>query len=148
VLRTADRGRTWEAFETPIVSATPTSGILSLAFWTEEEGIAAGGELSSPGRRSDVVAHTSDGGRSFRLAEPPSFPGAIYAVAYAPGTSPRVLVAVGPKGASYSLDTARTWVSLSEEGYWSLAFSAEGRGFLVGPEGRIARVDLRAKPGS
>jgi photosystem II stability/assembly factor-like uncharacterized protein len=147
VLRSGDRGRSWEAFETPIVSATPSSGILSLAFWTDEDGIAAGGDISSKESRSDVVALTSDGGRSFHLASPPSFPGAIYAVAAIPGTSPPILVAVGPEGASYSTDLARTWMTLSRESYWSLSFGSSSRGFLVGPEGRIARVELLAGPG-
>lgn len=147
VLRTRDRGRTWEAFETAIASAATTSGILSLAFWTEANGVAAGGDISSPGLRSDVTALTIDGGRSFRLAAAPTFAGAVYAVAYVPGTSPPVLVTVAPRGASYSTDLAETWVALSEESYWSLAFGPEARGFLVGPEGGIARVELVVAPG-
>jgi hypothetical protein len=49
-------------------------------------------------------------------------------------------VAVGPGGASYSLDNGSTWESLSTDSYWSVAFTPSGTGFLVGPEGRLARV--------
>jgi photosystem II stability/assembly factor-like uncharacterized protein len=141
ILKTRDRGLTWEAIEIPIASSTPTSGILSLAFRSEEEGVAAGGDISSEDLRSDVLALTSDGGRSFRLATPPTFAGAVYAVAFVPRASPPILVAVGPRGASYSIDLARSWLPLSDESYWSLAFSADGHGLLVGPDGRIARIE-------
>jgi photosystem II stability/assembly factor-like uncharacterized protein len=143
VLRTGDRGRSWEAFETPIVSATATAGITSLSFWDEENGIAAGGDIAAPDRRQDNVAVLSGGGRAARLATPPTFEGAIYGIAHVPGTSPRALVVVGPKGAAYSLDSAQTWVPLSDDGYWSVGFDSSGVGWMVGPEGRISRLELR-----
>lgn len=143
VLRTRDRGRSWEAFETPIVSAAATAGITSLSFWDEENGIAVGGDIAAPDERQDNVAILSDGGRSARIAAPPTFMGPIYGVAHVPGTSPPVVVAVGPRGASYSLDSARTWVSLSEDSYWSVGFESSGVGWMVGPDGRIARLELR-----
>ena len=143
VLRTRDRGRSWEAFETPIVSATGTSGITSLAFWDEENGVAAGGDIAAPDSRQANVAILSEGGRSARLVTSPTFPGAIYGVAHVPGTNPPVLITVGPKGASYSLDSARTWILLSQETYWSVGFGSSEIGWMVGPEGRIARLELR-----
>ncbi len=143
VLRTGDRGRSWEAFETPIVSATGTAGITSLSFWDEENGIAVGGDIAAPEARQDNVAILEGQGRSVRLATPPTFPGAIYGVAHVPGTTPSIIVAVGPKGASYSLDAARTWTLLSEESYWSVGFESSGLGWMVGPDGRIARLELR-----
>ena len=143
VLRTRDRGRSWEAFETSIVNATGTAGITSLSFWDEENGIAAGGDIAAPDARQENVALLSDGGRGARLAASPTFTGAIYGVAHVPGTSPPIVVAVGPKGASYSLDSARTWRLLSEDSYWSVGFESSGLGWMVGPDGRIARLELR-----
>jgi photosystem II stability/assembly factor-like uncharacterized protein len=143
VLRTRDRGRSWEAFETPIVSATETAGITSLTFWDEEHVVAAGGDIATPDSRQANVAFLSEGGRSARLATSPTFSGAIYGVAHVPGTSPEVLVAVGPKGASYSLDAARSWTPLTNDSYWSVGFAPSGIGWMVGPEGRIARLELR-----
>jgi photosystem II stability/assembly factor-like uncharacterized protein len=143
ILRTTDRGRSWEAFETPIVNANETSGITSLSFWDEENGIAAGGDIAAPDSRQANVALLSERGRSARLTASPTFSGAIYGVAHVPGTSPPVLVAVGPKGASYSLDSGRSWLQLSEESYWSVGFSSSGFGWMVGPDGRVARLELR-----
>ena len=138
VLRTRDRGRSWDALDTPIVSKAPTAGITSLAFRDEENGFAAGGDISSADPRDIVAVLEAEGAR---LATPPTFAGAIYGIALAP--EPRVLVAVGPKGASYSLDSARSWTTLSEESYWSVGFPPSGPGFMVGPDGRIARLELR-----
>jgi photosystem II stability/assembly factor-like uncharacterized protein len=143
VLRTRDRGRSWEAFETPIVSAAATAGITSVTFWDEENGIAAGGDIAAPDERQDNIAALSVGGRAARLAASPVFPGPIYGIAHVPGTTPPALVAVGPKGAAYSLDSAQTWMPLSADGYWSIGFDSSGIGWMVGPEGRISRLELR-----
>jgi photosystem II stability/assembly factor-like uncharacterized protein len=143
ILRTRDRGRSWEAFETSIASANGTSGLTSLSFWDEENGVAAGGDIASPEGGQANVALLFEGGRVARLAASPAFPGAIYGVAHVPGTSPPVLVAVGPKGAAYSLDSAVTWIPLAEESYWSAGFAPSGAGWIAGPEGRIARLELR-----
>ncbi len=141
VLRTTDRGRNWEAFDTPIVNGAATAGITSLAFGDEENGFAAGGDIAVSDGRIDNVAILTESGRSARLGAPPTFAGPIYGIARAPGGV--VLVAVSPKGASYSLDSARTWTALSEDSYWSVAFAPSGVGWMVGPEGRIARLELR-----
>jgi photosystem II stability/assembly factor-like uncharacterized protein len=146
VLRTGDRGRSWEAFETPIGSAAATAGITSLTFWDRENGIAVGGDIAAPDERQNNVAVLSGGGRAARLAAPPTFEGAIYGIAHVPGTSPKALVAVGPKGAAYSLDSAQTWMPLSDDSYWSVGFESSsegGVGWMVGPEGRISRLELR-----
>jgi photosystem II stability/assembly factor-like uncharacterized protein len=143
VLRTRDRGRSWEAFESSIVNATGTAGITSLSFWDEENGIAAGGDIAAPDGRQENVALLEGGGRSARLTTSPTFLGPIYGVAHVPGTSPPIVVAVGPNGASYSLDSARTWQPLSEDAFWSVGFERSGLGWMVGPQGRIARLELR-----
>jgi photosystem II stability/assembly factor-like uncharacterized protein len=139
LLRTQDRGRTWVAFETPIASASSTSGITSLTFWDGETGLAAGGDIAAPEARQESVAVLERGGERARLTAPPTFPGAVYGIA----STLAVVVAVGPKGASYSLDSGRTWEKLSEESTWSVAFAPSGIAWMVGPDGRIARLELR-----
>ncbi len=143
VLRTRDRGRSFRAFETPIGSAAATAGITSLSYWDEENGIAVGGDISKPDERQDNVALLSGGGRDARLAAPPSFLGPIYGIAHVPGTNPPALVAVSPKGAAYSLDSAKTWMPLSQDSYWSVGFDSSGVGWMVGTDGRVSRLELR-----
>ncbi len=140
VFRTDDRGATWSVFDTPIVSGTATSGITTLAFHDEHRGLALGGELSSPDAFADNVAVTDDGGRTWTLGGRPSFSGAVYGSALVPGSEGPIVVAVGPKGASYTLDRGTTWLRLDTLNYWSVDFAGPNAGWAVGPNGRITRV--------
>src|SRR5690606_26461793 len=98
ILRSEDGGDTWHATETSLV-AGEGAGIFTLAFADEHHGVAMGGDLKQPNAFTDNVATTSDGGRTWRSGARPTFPGAVYGAAYAPGTS--TIVAVGPNGMSY-----------------------------------------------
>ncbi len=139
VLATVDRGRTWTAAETPIV-AGEAAGITSVAFADPRHGAVAGGEIGRPLADSARVAVTTDGGHFWRPGGSPSFQGAVYGVAAVPGAERRILVAVGPGGASYSLDFGERWLPLDTLAYWGLGFAGPSVGWLVGPEGRITTV--------
>jgi photosystem II stability/assembly factor-like uncharacterized protein len=140
VLKTTDRGSTWTAYTTSIVSGSGTSGITTLGFHDGLVGIAAGGEISSPDTHSDNVAVTDDGGLTWALAGRPVLPGAIYGLAVVPAVETRTVVGVGPSGADYSLDNGATWSPLDSLEYWSVAFSHAGIGWAVGPDGRITKI--------
>ena len=139
VVRTADGGRTWAAVETPIVHDTTTAGITSLVFFDSQNGLALGGDLAITDRATDNVAVTQDGGTSWALTGRPTFPGPVYGAAAVPVRALWV-VAVGPKGASWSADGGRSWRPLDSRSYWSVGFAPDATGWMVGPEGRITRV--------
>jgi photosystem II stability/assembly factor-like uncharacterized protein len=141
VLMSTDRGWTWSVAATPIVSGE-VAGIASVAFRDTLHGVAAGGDIGSPETFSDNIAVTLDGGHTWQLAGRPTFSGAVYGTAYVPGADVPTLVAVGPKGASYSLDDGTTWTSLDTLNYWGLGFASPDAGWLVGPDGRIVKVSL------
>jgi hypothetical protein len=141
VVRTTDGGRTWAAVETPIVHEPTTAGITSLIFFDSRNGLALGGDLAITDRATDNVAVTGDGGSSWALTGRPTFPGPVYGAAAVPVRA-RWVVAVGPKGASWSDDGGRTWRPLADGDYWSVGFAPDATGWMVGPEGRITRVDF------
>ena len=141
VLRTTDRGRSWLAAPTPIMGGDG-AGVTSLAFRDARHGVAMGGEIGKPDARSDNVATTSDGGQTWTLAARPPFTGAIYGGAYVPNAPAPTIVAVGPKGAAYSADNARSWIPLDTMSYWSVAFATPSAGWAVGPGGRITKIRL------
>lgn len=130
-----------EVAETPVIHG-PSAGIASLAFRSQKIGVAAGGDLGKQDVYTDNVAITRDGGETWRKGGRPSFPGPVYGLAYGPGP---VLVAVGPRGASWSHDDGATWRRLDEAEYWAAGFSPRGVGWMVGPSGRIVRMTL-ARP--
>ena len=145
VLATTDGGRSWWVAATPIAGGN-FAGIAALAFRDSLHGMALGGMLGDPNARSDNVAQSEDGGRSWRLAGRPTFSGAVYGAAVMPGRSGS-LVAVGPKGLDYSTDDGASWNGLDSLAYWSVGFGSGSVGWAVGPLGRIVRIRFsRAVP--
>jgi len=141
VLATTDGGNTWQAYDTPIVQGTSTSGVISIAFRDGRHGILGGGELLAPTVFSNNVARSSDGGKHWQLASGTSFPGAVYGLSYA-GES-RTVVATGPSGSAWTPNEGTTWVTLPGlSGYWAVAFANENVGWLVGTGGRIEKISF------
>lgn len=139
LFRTRDRATTWTAVSTPMVQGTSTTGHTSITFRDDLNGLAAGGDIADQNALTDNIVTTRDGGASWTLAGRPSFTGAVYGAAYVPGAG-GLVVAVGPKGASWSPDDGRTWQVLDTLEYWSAGFASRNAGWLVGPGGRVTRV--------
>lgn len=139
VLHTADAGRTWSVSVTP-VAGSATSGFAAIAFLDTLHGAALGGNVADAKSRTDNIAITDDGGRTWRLSRS-TFAGAVYGAVAVPGR-PGWLVAVGPRGLDYSRDGGSTWTSLDTLAYWSVGFGSKQSGWAVGPRGRITRVVL------
>jgi photosystem II stability/assembly factor-like uncharacterized protein len=170
VLATTDGGETWDAYDTPIVQGTPSSGGFSVAFRDRRHGILGGGELAAPDQLSDNFARSRDGGKTWQLATGSPFPGAIFGLSYALGRDHHdhhhpwcervsdtdgdergrggwhrrhAIVATGPGGAAWSPDEGDTWFLLEGVAdYWAVAFANRRTGWLVGTEGRILKVEL------
>jgi photosystem II stability/assembly factor-like uncharacterized protein len=141
ILTTTDGGDTWQAYDTPIVQGTQTSGGFSVAFRDEVHGILAGGDLASQAPATDNVAVSDDGGKSWRLTAPTPFPGAAFGLNYVPDLEKTVVV-TGPGGAAWSSDEGSTWTLLpGVTGFWSVALSGRS-GWLVGTEGRILKISF------
>ena len=141
VLRTRDGGLTWDVAVTPIAGGR-SSGIAALAFTDSLHGIALGGDIADAAARTDNVAVTADGGRTWRRGGRPRFSGAAYGAATVPGR-PGWVVVVGPKGLDYSTDDGASWTSVDTLPYWSVGFGSRGRGWAVGPAGRIVEIRMQ-----
>jgi photosystem II stability/assembly factor-like uncharacterized protein len=140
VFRTSDAGRSWRWSDTPI-EANASAGIATVAFRDTLHGVAMGGNIAKPDTFLVNVAVTSDGGATWERGAEPPFPGAVFGAAYGADGARPALVAVGPRGAAISWDDARSWVLLDTLSYWSVGMGKGGRGWLVGPGGRVRRLD-------
>ena len=140
VYHSADRGRTWSVHDTPIRAGVASAGIFSIAFRDARNGMIAGGDYQQPALGGRNLAFTSDGGRTWLLADSARGPaGYRSAVAYLPTLNGRGLVAVGLNGTDLSRDGGRTWLRVDSTAYNSVAFATANRGWAVGPKGRLAR---------
>ena len=136
VLRTSDRGRTWQIAETPVASGG-SAGIFSIAFRDAKHGVIAGGDYRKEQEAVDNLAVTSDGGITWILVK--GLSGFRSVVAYVPGTT--TVVALGPSGGDYSFDDGRTWKPIEGAGVDTFSF-APGKqiGWGAGAKGVIGRL--------
>jgi photosystem II stability/assembly factor-like uncharacterized protein len=141
VVFTVDSGASWMATSTPILQGSATSGATSVAFRDELHGVLGGGDIRKLDAPAQNFARSGDGGQSWRLGTPTPFPGPIFGLAYAGVTT--VVVATGPSGSAFSVDEGETWSLLAgTTGFWATTFASARRGWLVGTDGRIVRIDF------
>ena len=142
VFHSANRGQDWEVFNTPILSGAPTQGIFSIAFADRQHGMIVGGDYKEPKGAQKNAACTSDGGRTWTLAEKPPA-GYRSAVTLAAHSRTKTWIAVGTSGADFS-DDGKNWfpIVLHEAAgeYNAVSFAEPLHGWAVGPQGRIARI--------
>jgi photosystem II stability/assembly factor-like uncharacterized protein len=144
VLRSNDRGRTWQVAETPVASGESV-GIFSIAFRDAQHGVVVGGDYSKVNDAVDNLAVTSDGGVTWTLVKERGLSGFRSVVRYVPG-APRSLVAVGPQGADHSLDDGRTWTPIPGTGFHTFSFSPSGRiGFGAGGRGSVGKLTMGSR---
>lgn len=68
VFHSADGGRSWQVFDTPIVHGLESTGIFSIAFRDTLHGVIAGGDYKHPNDDGPNLAFTDDGGQSWKLS--------------------------------------------------------------------------------
>ncbi len=136
----ADFGRTWSAVTTPVVHGQ-AAGIAALAFVDDLRGYALGGRIAAPEDTAAAnAAATSDGGRTWTSDARAPLAGAVYGAGIVPGRV-TTLVAVGPSGIAYRTDGCTPWTRLADRAHWAVGFRGS-RGWAVGPQGRITRLDM------
>ncbi|WP_369449873.1 WD40/YVTN/BNR-like repeat-containing protein [Algibacter lectus] len=67
ILYSPDKGETWQAFETPIVQGTETTGMYSIDFYDAQHGFAIGGDYTKPEANVANKIRTSDGGKTWQV---------------------------------------------------------------------------------
>lgn len=132
VMHTADRGKTWEVFDTPIIQGKAMSGIYSIDFWDKKHGIIFGGDWDNKAYNEGNKAMTKDGGKTWKLISNGKNPGYRSSVKFIPGTEGQGIVAVGSPGISFSGDGGKNWKELSKEGFYAIEFVNDSIAFASG----------------
>jgi len=138
VLRSSDRGATWQIAETPL-HAGPSAGIYSVAFRDAQHGVIVGGDYSKESEAGENAAVTSDGGKTWTLVKDRGLRGFRSVVQHVPGSRASFL-AIGPLGSDFSIDDGRTWSAVEGPGFDTFSF-APGKtvGWGAGNRGAIGR---------
>ena len=138
VFRTGDYGASWTAADAPVV-AGEASGLTSVSMVDDRRGYAFGGNLAVTDRRTENVAMTTDGGRSWSPLAHVSFDGAVYGGLHLAGTRDG-LVVVGPAGFAVSSDGGASWSTRDARAWWGVGSRGPAATWIAGPGGRIARI--------
>jgi photosystem II stability/assembly factor-like uncharacterized protein len=153
ILATADKGNTWKAYDTPLVSS-PSAGAFTVDFRDPHNGIVGGGDLDPADPNNARTAISSDGGKTWTLTNPPPVTGAIFGLSYVGQTGKgagdnlglAVVITANDGGAAWTPDEGTTWFSLpGVTGYWAVAFATPKAGWLVGTDGRILKISFGGK---
>ncbi|WP_034921981.1 WD40/YVTN/BNR-like repeat-containing protein [Gillisia sp. CAL575] len=138
----ADKGETWEVYETPIIQGSATQGGYSLDFYDENRGFIIGGDYTKPDENQSNKAITIDGGKTWELVAVGQEPGYKSSVRYVPGKNGNELVVVGFTGISYSKDAGKKWKNLSSEGFYTIRFLNDSTAYAAG-KNRIAILKFK-----
>ena len=139
VLHSADKGKSWEVYNTPIIQGKAMTGIYSIDFFDEKHGVVFGGDWDDKAFNEGNKAVTKDGGKTWKLVSNGKGPGYRSSVKYVPGTEGLGLVAVGSPGISFSADGGKSWKELSAEGYYTIEFVSSKIAFASGAN-RISKL--------
>jgi len=136
ILKSEDKGQTWEVFMTPIIGGAG-QGIFSMAMKDELNGVVVGGDYVDSTRVKFNCAFTTDGGEKWELVENNGPKGYRSCVAI---TDSGIAVACGRTGIDKSSDFIN-WQTVSEEGY----FTCDAIGnyvWFAGRSGKVARMRI------
>lgn len=142
VFYSTDFGCTWEVTKTPMVRGQASSGIFSIAFKNERQGVIVGGIYDQPEMNTNIAAFTNDGGITWHISKimPKEYRSCVQ---YLSGNSNNYFLAAGKTGCDISIDGGENWNFISEKGYYSIRpVSGKLFGFASGSKGRIAQWEI------
>jgi hypothetical protein len=142
VFHSADKGRTWQVFNTPILQGKAMTGIYSIDFFDEKTGIIVGGDWENKNFNEGNKAITKDGGKTWSLLSNGKGPGYRSSVKFLPGSNAKGIVAVGSPGVSYSNDQGENWIELSTEGFYAIEFVNDSIAFASG-RNKISKLTFK-----
>ena len=142
VFHSADRGQSWEVFETPVVQGGAMTGIFSVDFWDQKNGMVFGGDWEAKDHYFQNKAITRDGGRTWSLVSDGKFPGYRSCVQYFPDGHGMELLAVGIPGIAYSADGGESWTPLSDNDFYTVRFGSSRQVIWAAGNWKVARLVL------
>lgn len=136
IWKSADKGKTWQYLNTPILQGQSSTGIFSFLFKNNKRGVIVGGDYKDDRLSTDNVFYTTDGGTTWLRPTTPTR-GYRECVNY---IDKHTLLATGPSGTDISYNDGETWQPLNDEKqYHVVKKSRKGNTVIMaGAKGKIA----------
>lgn len=131
----------------PMQGGSDSSGVFSIYFRDLKVGIAVGGDYLKPEDGSRSAAWSNETGNHWTASQTPPH-GYRSSVAY--DAQEKLWITVGPNGTDVSADDGKNWravhpdAALHEAADADRNWNAISLPFVVGPKGRIGRLEARA----
>ena len=143
VFYSADKGKNWKVFETPIISGEAMTGIFTADFYDDKIGIIAGGNYEKPLQNFGNKAITYDGGKSWKLISENSGFGYSSCIQFVPRSNGNGIVSVGASGLSFSADAGLTWNQLlTDASLYTIRFIDANTAIAAG-KNKIIRIRFK-----
>jgi photosystem II stability/assembly factor-like uncharacterized protein len=134
IFHTSDMGVTWNVYNTPIIQGENTTGIYSIDFYNEKQGIICGGDYTNKFGNSANKAITNDGGKTWQVVSENKEPKYVSCVQFVPKTDGKEIFAVSTNGIFYSNDAGVNWKKVSDDGFYTIRFVSDKSAWLSGNE--------------
>jgi len=128
----------WTAYSIPSFPKGPAAGIFSLSYRDWGRLVAVGGDYTRPNDSNGTAAWSTNAGKHWTASTTPPHG---YRSAVQWSESLKLWITVGTNGSDISRDDGKTWQPL-DNGNWN----ALSLPFVVGPNGRIAKLNPAALP--
>ncbi|WP_346856607.1 hypothetical protein [uncultured Draconibacterium sp.] len=144
VFYSGDFGKSWEVAKTPMIRGIASSGIFSVSFKSEREGMIVGGIYDQPEINTNCAAYTFDGGKTWlpAVTMPKEYRSCVQQVS----AEKSFAFAIGKTGCDFSTDNGINWQFLNETGFYTFrAVNGQLQGFAAGADGKISKVNFIAR---
>jgi photosystem II stability/assembly factor-like uncharacterized protein len=141
VFHTPDMGLTWKVYDTPIVQGKSSTGIYSVDFYNERQGIICGGDYTDMQGDYANKAITKNGGKTWEVVSENAEPKYVSCVQYVPNTNGKEVFAVSDNGVFYSKSSGKTWNKVSDEPFHAIRFVNKNTAWVSGNE-VIAKITI------
>lgn len=142
VMKTEDRGKTWELIPTPIIADNATSGIFSVDFYDANRGIIVGGNFKKPNAKKNNKAISTDGGLRWKTVANRRAFGYASCVRYMPGSEAQEVFSLGTSGLYYSTNGGNSWKQILND-YDLYSFVILDQNTLIASgNNRLVRIQL------
>ncbi|MPQ48927.1 hypothetical protein GCQ56_18160 [Marinifilum sp. N1E240] len=138
-----DKGKNWNASETPIIQGTSTEGIYSFFIDENKRAISVGGNYKKIEECKGNVIVSSDSGKNWKLAKGEStlaFKECVLKL------KKNIWLTTGPSGTAISTDDGEHWTEIDNRPFHTMDYDSMSRtGFLAGDNGSIVKFHFQEK---